>query len=108
MGECAKAIIGVLLPPVAVFIEKGCGRDFWINLLLTIILFWFGGILHAFHIFGVKYCTNVLCLLLPPVGVFIELGCGAEFWISLVLTFLGFFPGIVYSYYIILAKKVDA
>ena len=107
MGECAKAILGVLLPPVAVLIEKGCVADFWINLLLSILLIWIGGILHAFHIFGVKYCTNLLCLFLPPVGVLVEFGCGAEFWISLILTLLAGLPGVIYSYYIVLAKKVE-
>ena len=104
MGECFQAIFGVILPPVAVLVEKGCGGDFWINLLLTIFTLWIGGILHAFHVFGINYCANLLCVLLPPVGVLVELGCGVEFWISLVLTLLGGLPGVIYSYYALLVK----
>ncbi len=104
MGSCTKAVLGVLLPPVAVLIEKGCGCDFIINLLLTICLAWIGGIIHAFHVFGVSICINVLCLLLPPVAVLLEFGCGCDFLISLVLTLLAYIPGVIYSYYIVLHK----
>ena len=103
-GACILSILGVLLPPVAVFIERGCAADFWINLILTIFLVWFGGIIHAFYVFGVALCTNILCLFLPPVGVFLEYGCTAEFWISLILTILGYLPGIIYSYFAVLKR----
>ena len=103
MGECFIAIAGVLLPPLAVGIEKGCGGDFWINLLLTFLL-WFPGILHCFHLFGVKYCSNLVCLFFPFIAVYMELGCETEFWISLILTLLCGLPGLIYSYYVILLK----
>ncbi len=48
------AIVGVLLPPVAVLIEKGVCTEFWIDLILTLLLIWVGGILYAFHIFSVE------------------------------------------------------
>ena len=40
-------ILNILLPPLAVFLEHGLGRDFLINLLLTIIG-WIPGVIHAF------------------------------------------------------------
>lgn len=43
-----EIILAILLPPVAVFMRKGAGKDFVINLLLTILLCWIGGIIHAF------------------------------------------------------------
>jgi uncharacterized membrane protein YqaE (UPF0057 family) len=46
----------------------------------------------------IKY---VCAVLLPPVGVFLEKGLGTEFWLDLLLTFLIFFPGIIYACYII-------
>jgi uncharacterized membrane protein YqaE (UPF0057 family) len=39
-------IIAILLPPLAVFLMSGLGRDFWINLILT-VLFWVPGVIHA-------------------------------------------------------------
>ena len=105
MGACILAILGVLLPPVAVLIEKGCGCDFLINLILTLVLVWFGGIIHAFHVFGVGICVNVLCLFLAPVGVLLEFGCACEFLICLILFILGVFPGVIYAYYAVLLKK---
>ena len=96
----ALAVLGVLIPPVAVLIDRGCGGDFIINLILTILLVWVGGILHAFHIFGVGVCTNICNLLLPPLGTFLNYGIKLEFWICLLLTILGWFPGAIYAYYV--------
>ena len=39
----------------------------------------------------------VLAVLLPPVGVWIARGIGFSFWISLVLTLIGWVPGVVFS-----------
>ncbi|WRX11820.1 Proteolipid membrane potential modulator - like 3 [Theobroma cacao] len=42
----------------------------------------------------------ILAILIPPVGVFLRYGCGVEFWIDLLLTILGYIPGIIYAIYI--------
>ena len=42
-------IISILLPPLAVAMTKGLGKDFIINLLLT-ILGWLPGVIHAFYV----------------------------------------------------------
>jgi uncharacterized membrane protein YqaE (UPF0057 family) len=47
-------VLSILLPPLAVFLRKGAGKDFVINLLLTIFLCGIGGIIHAFVILGRK------------------------------------------------------
>jgi uncharacterized membrane protein YqaE (UPF0057 family) len=39
-------ILAILLPPLAVFLMSGLGRDFWINLILT-VFFWVPGVVHA-------------------------------------------------------------
>ena len=39
-------ILAIFLPPLAVFLKKGCGNTFWLNLLLTILMF-LPGIIHA-------------------------------------------------------------
>ncbi|MEG4068811.1 YqaE/Pmp3 family membrane protein [Microcoleus sp. Pol11C2] len=39
----------------------------------------------------------VAAIFLPPVGVFLTVGIGTDFWINVVLTFLGFIPGIIHA-----------
>lgn len=46
----------------------------------------------------------LLSILLPPLGVFLQVGIGAQFWINILLTILGYIPGIVHAVYII-AKR---
>ncbi|EGG08278.1 hypothetical protein DFH28DRAFT_950681 [Melampsora americana] len=47
-------------------------------------------------------CKILLAIVLPPLGVFLERGCGADFWINILLTILGYIPGIIHALYIIL------
>ena len=46
----------------------------------------------------------IIAILLPPLGVFLQVGLGKHFWINVILTILGYFPGIIHAVYII-AKK---
>ncbi|KAI0693274.1 hypothetical protein BC835DRAFT_1416013 [Cytidiella melzeri] len=41
-------------------------------------------------------------IILPPVGVFLERGCNVDFLINILLTVLGYLPGIIHALYIIL------
>ncbi len=43
-------------------------------------------------------------ILIPPLGVFLQVGIGAQFWINILLTLLGYIPGIVHAVWII-AKR---
>ncbi|KAF6134821.1 hypothetical protein GIB67_002222 [Kingdonia uniflora] len=43
----------------------------------------------------------ILAIILPPVGVFLRHGCAVEFWICLLLTVLGYIPGIIYALYVL-------
>ncbi len=43
-------ILALLIPPLAVLLNKGAGKDFLINLLLWVFLFYVGGIIHAFWV----------------------------------------------------------
>lgn len=45
----------------------------------------------------------ILTILLPPLGVGLVFGIQKEFWISLLLTILFYFPGLIYSLFVILA-----
>ena len=44
--------------------------------------------------------TILLNILLPPLAVLLEHGVGNKFIISLLLTFLGWLPGVVYAFYV--------
>lgn len=46
----------------------------------------------------------ILSVLIPPLGVFLQVGIGKDFWINILLTLLGYIPGLVHAIYII-AKK---
>ena len=43
----------------------------------------------------------LLSVLLPPVGVFLQEGIGTQFWINILLTLLGYLPGLVHAIWII-------
>ncbi|KAH6683039.1 putative plasma membrane proteolipid 3 [Halenospora varia] len=44
----------------------------------------------------------ILAVILPPFGVLLERGCGADLCINILLTILGYIPGIIHALYIIL------
>jgi len=46
----------------------------------------------------------LIAIFLPPLGVFLEVGFSKHFFINILLTILGYLPGIVHAVYII-AKK---
>ncbi|KAI5078684.1 hypothetical protein GOP47_0006355 [Adiantum capillus-veneris] len=48
----------------------------------------------------------LLAIILPPLGVFLRYGCGIVFWICLLLTILGYIPGIIYAIYVLSAGSV--
>lgn len=47
----------------------------------------------------------ILAIILPPLGVFFQVGLGFHFWINIVLTLLGYIPGIIHGLYIILTRE---
>ena len=46
----------------------------------------------------------ILSIILPPLGVFLQVGIGKHFWINIILTICGYVPGLVHAIWII-AKK---
>jgi uncharacterized membrane protein YqaE (UPF0057 family) len=47
-------LLAIILPPVAVALRFGATAKFWINLLLTLLV-WIPGIIHALYILSKKY-----------------------------------------------------
>jgi uncharacterized membrane protein YqaE (UPF0057 family) len=43
----------------------------------------------------------IIAILLPPLGVFLQVGIGVQFWINIVLTILGYIPGIIHAIWVI-------
>ncbi|MGB5595078.1 MAG: YqaE/Pmp3 family membrane protein [Crocosphaera sp.] len=49
--------------------------------------------------------VRIICaIILPPLGVFLQVGIGPQFWINILLTLFGYIPGIVHAVWVI-AKK---
>jgi len=49
---------------------------------------------------------KIICsVILPPLGVFLQVGIGKHFWLNLVLTILGYIPGIVHAIWVVAKNK---
>ena len=48
---------------------------------------------------------RILCaVFLPPLGVFLQVGIGKDFWINILLTLFGYIPGIIHAVWVIARK----
>lgn len=45
---------------------------------------------------------TIASILLPPLGVFWKRGIGGSFFLSIILTLLGYVPGLIYAIYVVL------
>jgi len=43
----------------------------------------------------------ITAIILPPLGVFLQVGLGKHFWVNILLTLLGYIPGIVHAVWVI-------
>lgn len=48
------------------------------------------------------FCLFVLAVFLPPLAVIVRRGCRGSFWLNILLTILGWLPGVIHAWYIIL------
>lgn len=53
---------------------------------------------------SMDFIRIIIAILLPPLGVFLQVGFAGAFWLNILLTLLGYIPGIVHAVYII-AKR---
>jgi len=44
----------------------------------------------------------IATLFVPPLGVAVKIGFGAQFWINLILTLLGHIPGVIHGLWVVL------
>ncbi len=47
----------------------------------------------------------LLSILLPPLGVFLQVGIGFHFWLNILLTILGYVPGLIHAIWVIVRKN---
>ena len=43
----------------------------------------------------------ILSAIIPPLGVFLKVGLGGQFWLNVLLTLLGYIPGLIHAIWII-------
>ena len=44
-----------------------------------------------------KIVKIILTIILPPLGVALDHGIGKQFWINVLLTLLGYIPGLIHA-----------
>lgn len=54
-----------------------------------------------------KLIKLILAVLFPPLGVAAHVGITGHFWLNVILTILGWFPGILHALYVILAEDAE-
>ena len=47
----------------------------------------------------------ILSVIIPPLGVFFKVGFGKHFWINILLTMLGYIPGLVHAIWILASYR---
>jgi uncharacterized membrane protein YqaE (UPF0057 family) len=52
-------------------------------------------------VFQVDILRIALAIILPPLGVFLQVGLTKHFWIDILLTILGYVPGLVHAVWVI-------
>ena len=94
------AILGVLIPPLQVYLKKRkCNDDFWIDLIL--ILLFPISIIYCFHVcYGMDIIHNICCLFIPPLGVYYsQKKLTIDTLIALILMIFFLLPGSIFAYY---------
>ena len=101
MITICETIWGIICPPVAVFMKRGCGKDFWINLVLTLLLY-VGGWIHCFRLNGLTCCESVLIIIFPPGAIAIrQKKLTMDFLLNCIFVCLLYLPAPYHAYYIV-------
>jgi uncharacterized membrane protein YqaE (UPF0057 family) len=45
----------------------------------------------------------IAAIILPPLGAFLQVGLGIHFWLNVILTLLGWVPGLIHALWLILS-----
>ncbi len=47
----------------------------------------------------------ILAIILPPVGAFLQVGASKHFFINIILTLLGYLPGVLHAVWLVATDK---
>lgn len=47
----------------------------------------------------------ILAILLPPVGAFLQVGASKHFFINIILTLLGYLPGVLHAAWLVITEQ---
>jgi len=100
-------ILSILLPPLAVFVdEPRCNDEFFINFLLSLVL-WLPGVVHANWVIfcggkGKLKVMDVLvllcCFILPPLGILLkQRRCTVDAFAAIILCAFFWFPAVIFA-----------
>jgi len=54
---------------------------------------------------GFMDLLRIICaIFIPPLGVFLKIGLGIHFWINIILTLLGYFPGLIHAIWVLIKE----
>lgn len=108
-----RVLAAYLLPPLGVFMQVGFGVPFWINLILTCLLY-VPGQIHAVWVIATTgprgrtapdgtstFIALLVALFIPPVAVFLKKGLGMPVLINLVLWMIFLLPGTLHAVWVI-------
>jgi uncharacterized membrane protein YqaE (UPF0057 family) len=57
------------------------------------------------RILGMTLLKIILAIFLPPVAAFLQVGLGLHFWINILLTIIGFIPGMIHALWLVASGK---
>ncbi|MEQ8768622.1 MAG: YqaE/Pmp3 family membrane protein [Planctomycetota bacterium] len=46
----------------------------------------------------------IFMIIIPPLGVFLKVGIGMHFWLNILLTLLGYVPGLIHGIWVLTKK----
>lgn len=99
--DLCSVIITCFISPLGMFMSRPKIDAHWLlNLVLYILTVTIVGTIHAFVVQGMNVSTAILNYLLPPLSVFLTNGNCAQTLICLLLTLLGWLPGMIYAYWV--------
>jgi len=47
----------------------------------------------------------ILAIFLPPIAAFLTVGIGLHFWLNIILTLFGIFPGSIHALWLVVKSK---
>lgn len=109
-----RIVLAYFIPPLGVLWQKGPSWSVLINVALT-LFFYVPGMLHALWVItntrengqpsgteGVyDFWRILIASVLPPLGVFLQVGLRGAFWLNILLWLMFYVPGVLHAVWVI-------